>query len=121
MGEGQGCASCAPASGVQGSVIPDDQIPCRREGANPDDWFAAPNSPRELKARKACMDCPLYWQCQEYALTEGIPHGTFGGMDEKTRARVWARTPGGKPTKFLDDIDAALSTNGVELREGQAA
>jgi hypothetical protein len=99
----------------------DEEIPCAREGANPDDWFAAPGSPREMRARQACMDCPLYWSCQQYALDVGIPHGTFGGMDEKTRDRIWRQSPAGRPTKFLDDIDYALSTDGVELRKDSAA
>jgi hypothetical protein len=98
----------------------DEEIPCAREGANPDDWFAAPGSPREMRARQACMDCPLYWSCQQYALDVGIPHGTFG-MDEKTRDRIWRQSPAGRPTKFLDDIDYALSTDGVELRKDSAA
>lgn len=86
----------------------DEEIPCRAPGANADDWFAPVGSARELRARTACTFCPLYWACQEYAINEGIPHGTFGGVDELTRKRIWKSRPGGKPTKFLDDIDAAL-------------
>jgi hypothetical protein len=95
-------------------------LKCKRE----DRWYndvAAPGSPREMRARQACMDCPLYWSCQQYALDVGIPHGTFGGMDEKTRDRIWRQSPAGRPTKFLDDIDYALSTDGVELRKDSAA
>jgi hypothetical protein len=53
------------------------------------------------------MTCPLYWECAEYALAEGIPDGIWGGLDERERGRIWKKR-GGKPTKFLDDIDAAI-------------
>jgi hypothetical protein len=89
------------------------ETPCSRPGANADDWFAPVGSTRELNARRLCLDCPLYWACQEYAIDTGIPHGTFGGIDELTRKRIWAQRPGGKPTTFLDDIDAAVGIGGI--------
>lgn len=53
------------------------------------------------------MQCPLFFECREYALAEGIPYGVWGGADERERERIWKRT-GGKPTAFLEAIDAAL-------------
>lgn len=54
------------------------------------------------------MDCPFFWECQEYALEEGIPYGVWGGLDEKQREHIWQGRKGGKPNKFLNDIDEAL-------------
>lgn len=80
---------------------------CKEPGVDPDDWFAWPGSARSVRAKQACMTCPFYWGCQEYALNEGIPHGVWGGVDERERERIWART-GGRPGKFHADLDAAI-------------
>lgn len=69
-------------------------IPCLQPGVDPDDWFAPVGSMRELDARLRCISCPLYWQCQEEAIKEGIPCGTWGGVDEITRRKIWQRTGG---------------------------
>jgi hypothetical protein len=79
--------------------------PCQQPDANPDDWFAPVGSNREMSARLRCLnDCAAYWECRQAALTEGVPHGTWGGMDERTRDRIWKKQ-GGRPTKFDDDLD----------------
>lgn len=64
------------------------ELQCQLPGVNSDDWFAAPGSKRELLARKRCLDCPIFWECQGYAVEAGIPDGTWGGMDERTRDRI---------------------------------
>lgn len=94
---------------------------CQSPGVDPDDWFAKPGSVASNRAKSVCMDCPLYWQCQEYALTEGIPYGVWGGLDEAARARIWHRQ-GGKPTAFLDSIDAVIGPmlNSRGMREAWA-
>jgi len=76
-------------------------------GLDPDLWFSANGSDESRLAKKTCLDCPLYFRCSEYALDEGIPEGIWGGMDPRERREAWKKR-GGKPTKFLDDIDAAL-------------
>lgn len=85
-----------------------DELVCAQPNADSDDWFAKPNSVRELSARKRCLDCPIYWECQAYGIEAGVPDGTWGGVDERTRARIWKGMPGGKPTHFLDEMDAVI-------------
>lgn len=84
----------------------DGELVCQREDVSGDDWFAQPNSVKEVKARKLCMDCPIYWECQGYAIESGIPNGTWGGVDERTRERIW-KGMGGKPNHFNEEMDAA--------------
>lgn len=94
-----------------------DTLPCRQPGNDPDWWFAYAardnarhhvSRNRALKAKSLCLDCPLYWQCQEYALNEGVPEGIWGGLDGRDRDRIWAGRSGGRPTAFHDAIDAAV-------------
>jgi WhiB family redox-sensing transcriptional regulator len=40
------------------------------------------------KARKICRDCPVMTRCLEYALTERIDHGVWGGCSERERRRI---------------------------------
>lgn len=100
-----------------------DATPCQQPGADPEDWFAPVGSTRESHARLRCVnDCPLFHQCREEALRIGVPYGTWGGMDERTRQRVWARTPGGRPTLFDDGVQSVrrfLDVR-VEAKEGAA-
>lgn len=77
------------------------------QSGDPEDWFAQPGSVASNRAKSVCMDCPLYWGCQAYALEQGIPYGVWGGLDERQRARAWHRA-GDKPTAFTDSIDAVI-------------
>jgi hypothetical protein len=86
----------------------DGELACQDPSVNPDDWFTEPNSPREVSARLRCQDCPIFHECRDYALQAGIPSGTWGGLDEKSRAGIWRRTPGGKPQHFNDEMDAMM-------------
>jgi WhiB family redox-sensing transcriptional regulator len=40
------------------------------------------------RARKICRDCPVMNRCLEYALTERIDHGVWGGCSERERRRI---------------------------------
>ncbi len=40
------------------------------------------------KARKICRDCPVTGRCLEFALTERIDHGVWGGCSERERRRI---------------------------------
>ena len=85
-----------------------DELHCRQDedaGA----WFAEPGSKRAERAKAACVGCPLFEQCRVYALNTGIPDGVWGGLGERERKEIWKGWPGGKPTQFLDEIDAALA------------
>lgn len=81
--------------------------PSSDSGLNPDLWFSANGSDESRLAKQTCMSCPFYFPCAEYALDEGVPFGIFGGMDERERRVAWKKR-GGKPSKFNDDLDAAL-------------
>lgn len=43
-----------------------------------------------------CTDCPIRRECGEYAIEVGIPHGFWGGMDERERTEVRRRRAGGR-------------------------
>jgi WhiB family redox-sensing transcriptional regulator len=43
------------------------------------------------RARKICVNCPVTDQCLEYALTERIEHGVWGGCSERERRRILKR------------------------------
>ena len=42
-------------------------------------------------ARKICATCPVKEPCLEYALTNGIDHGVWGGASERERRRIARR------------------------------
>jgi WhiB family redox-sensing transcriptional regulator len=43
------------------------------------------------RARKICNGCPVLGTCLEYALTERIEHGVWGGCSERERRRILKR------------------------------
>lgn len=42
-------------------------------------------------ARRICAVCPVQKPCLEYALTERIDHGVWGGASERERRRILKR------------------------------
>ena len=42
-------------------------------------------------ARRICADCPVKDLCLEYALTNRIDHGVWGGCSERERRRILKR------------------------------
>lgn len=42
-------------------------------------------------ARRICAECPVQRPCLEYALTERIDHGVWGGTSERERRRILRR------------------------------
>jgi WhiB family redox-sensing transcriptional regulator len=42
-------------------------------------------------ARKVCEGCPVQTPCLEYALSESIEHGVWGGSSERERRRIRKR------------------------------
>lgn len=46
------------------------------------------------RARAICKDCPVIDTCLEYALTDRIEHGVWGGASERERRRILKRRRG---------------------------
>jgi WhiB family redox-sensing transcriptional regulator len=44
-------------------------------------------------ARRICATCPVKERCLEYALTQRIDHGVWGGCSERERRRILKRRP----------------------------
>jgi WhiB family redox-sensing transcriptional regulator len=42
-------------------------------------------------ARRVCADCPVKEPCLEYALSNRIDHGVWGGCSERERRRILKR------------------------------
>ena len=40
------------------------------------------------RAAAICAECPVREPCLEYAMRNRIPHGVFGGLSERARARL---------------------------------
>lgn len=68
----------------------DPRIACSPSSANeffhPDGERGKPRWRREARAKTICYSCPLIAACAEFALTNRIEAGTWGGMSEKERA-----------------------------------
>lgn len=96
------------------------ELPCV-QSKHPDWWFGYPGSATNRRAKQLCMDCPLYWQCQEAAIEDGVPWGVWGGLDERDRARIWVEM-GGRPVIFDavidDEIRPLLQRRRDEERDG---
>lgn len=45
------------------------------------------HDPRGLQAQAICATCPIIERCLDYALTNRILHGTWGGQSERERKR----------------------------------
>lgn len=43
------------------------------------------------RARKICAGCPVLGTCLDYALSERIEHGVWGGCSERERRRILKR------------------------------
>ncbi|MGA0863753.1 MAG: WhiB family transcriptional regulator [Ilumatobacteraceae bacterium] len=46
------------------------------------------------RARAICKGCPVTGECLEYALSERIEHGVWGGCSERERRRILKRRKG---------------------------
>ncbi|QDN57350.1 WhiB family transcriptional regulator [Streptomyces sp. S1D4-20] len=59
---------------------------------DPELWFPAGDSGPYLhtieQAKAICAACPVTAACLQYALTEGIDSGIFGGLNEKERRSI---------------------------------
>lgn len=56
-------------------------------GDDPEEWF--PESWNDdSHALRICAECPVKRQCLEYAMTQAIPDGIWGGIAPAGRARM---------------------------------
>jgi hypothetical protein len=63
-----------------------DDAACRDH--NPDMWFAGEEHPDTVEAVRICHDCPVRFDCLEFALDERMIEGVWGGYTERQRQRV---------------------------------
>jgi WhiB family transcriptional regulator, redox-sensing transcriptional regulator len=63
--------------------------------ADPEFWFPLASHPggRNLKAEgravKLCYDCPHMIACGDYAVSQRIEYGVWGGLTESDRQTIW--------------------------------
>ena len=62
-----------------------DDALCR--SASPGDFFPSDGVGVE-RAKRVCAECPVRAECLEYALTQRIEHGVWGGCSERERRRM---------------------------------
>jgi len=69
----------------------DQNRPCLGQ----DDLFFAPDAERNRKAnwdsgpaKQVCFRCPHQTECGEWALSEGLLFGVWGGLDEDQRYKI---------------------------------
>lgn len=59
-------------------------------------WFPPGDSPRYAeqveKAKRICQACPVIWQCATWATERQEPHGVWGGLSERDRRRLHAKS-----------------------------
>jgi WhiB family redox-sensing transcriptional regulator len=49
-------------------------------------------SGREAAAKAVCAQCPVLDMCRQHALSAREPYGVWGGMSEREREAVYARS-----------------------------
>ena len=54
------------------------------------DWFPERGTHNYSRARKVCAECPVKQQCLDYAITNLIKHGMWGGTTENERRKIRA-------------------------------
>ena len=65
---------------------------CVSDDVDPDWWFAESRGQvMALEAKAICGDCRHRIECAEYAISNGIKDGIFGGLDPDERRRLKRR------------------------------
>ena len=73
--------------------LPDEtswMLESRCRGVNPAQFFPSDGLGVEA-AQRVCAACPVRVVCLEYALTNRIEHGVWGGASERERRRILRR------------------------------
>jgi len=55
------------------------------------DLFFPPDGVSAEPGRRICARCPVRQECLDYAISNGIAHGTWGGLSERDRRVLRAR------------------------------
>lgn len=95
-----------------------DDAACR--GVESDLFFPDKKATSQLAdAKRVCARCPVYRQCGDWAISQGITEGVWGGMDEDAR-RGRRRTAGIRAASLPDPCgtEGALRRH---QREGESA
>jgi WhiB family redox-sensing transcriptional regulator len=58
--------------------------------ADPEAWFPEQGGSNR-EAKKVCMSCDVTGECLDYALTNDIRHGVWGGLSAHQRKRLQAK------------------------------
>lgn len=91
----------APALTSSLAAVRTDVLPCHTD---PDLWFAKDND-GAMRAKSACLPCPIREACLSAAVDRGEPWGVWGGelFDD---GRVIPRKPRlGRPPKLKTGLD----------------
>ena len=81
------------------AAVDDWRLEARCATEPPDDFFPIGEGPAaQLQARRAkaiCRECVVREQCLEWAVTNDVRHGVFGGLDEGERIALRLPRPRG--------------------------
>jgi WhiB family redox-sensing transcriptional regulator len=71
------------------------------QGTDPSLWF--PSRGEQTKyAISICCKCPVATECLEYALTNGIKFGIWGGVSERGRRRMRQARASAQAQRYLE-------------------
>jgi WhiB family redox-sensing transcriptional regulator len=87
-GPGEGDRSMSAAGAEVDETAWMEKARCR--GSDPERFFPSPGTGFEL-ARQVCAECPVQSECLEYALTNRIDLGVWGGVSQRERKRILQR------------------------------
>lgn len=59
---------------------------------HPENERGSARAEREEKAKAICRGCPVMVSCREHALAAGEPYGVWGGLGERERQEITAKT-----------------------------
>lgn len=83
----------------------------------PSDAFFPDDGQLTPEAAALCRRCPVRLECRDYALTNGLIHGIWGGLGENDRRRVrseYSKKTRGRVTRQddflaqLDEVEKAI-------------
>jgi WhiB family redox-sensing transcriptional regulator len=76
--------------GLQNDDFPDWRNEAACKGSSQDIFFPEPKNPKQAKL--ICQQCPVIFECLEYALAANEEHGVWGGTTSTERKTITNRT-----------------------------